>query len=171
MTDKLIQLFNEQIKHEADSRNVYYGMESYLRDQDWNGFAEWFKVQAEEEWFHTRFFMEFLSFKGYKWEMLALDEQTTEYESVLDVFEKGLGHEKNITAWIHALYDQAVEDKDYHAMKFLDWYIEEQAEEEDNFNTWIARLKRTNEAGMAILDQEAGTRVSNPPANPPVNPL
>lgn len=170
ISEKLLQLFNEQIKHEYDSRNVYFGMESYLRDEDWDGFAEFFRVQAEEEMIHCRYFMEYLSFIGEKWEMLPLDGQKNEYESVLDVFENGLKHEKFITDKIHRLYDQAVEDKDYFAMKFLDWYVKEQAEEENNFNTWISRIKRAETgSGLTILDQEAGARTLVVPANPPIH--
>lgn len=172
ISEKLLDLFNQQIKLEYDSRNVYFGMESYLRDETWDGFANWFKVQADEEMAHCRFFMEYLSFIGERWEMRALDAQTNSYESVADVWEKGLEHEKFITASIHKLYDQAVEDKDYLSQKFLDWYISEQAEEEDNFGNWLDRVKRAGQGpGLTILDQEAAGRVYAPPSNPPVAPL
>ncbi|PKK39095.1 hypothetical protein ABB02_01710 [Clostridiaceae bacterium JG1575] len=172
MSKKLLDLFNEQIKYEYDSRNVYFGMESYLRDLSWDGFANFFHIQADEEMVHCRYFMEYLAFTGHKWEMRALDEQTNEYESVLDVFKKGLEHEKLISGRIKKLYDQAFEDRDYHAMKFLDWYIQEQAEEEDNFSTWINRIERAKDGpGMTILDQEAAARTFVLPTNPPVKPL
>lgn len=171
MSEKLEKLFNEQIKHEYDSRNVYFGMEAWLRDNDWDGFGHWFMIQADEEMKHCRFFMDYMAFTGHKWEMMALEAQTNEYESVLDVFEKGLEHEKFITSKIKEMYDQAFEDRDYHAMKFLDWYIQEQAEEENNFATWIARIKRTEGGGMTILDQEAGTRVDAPVTDRPVEAL
>ncbi|MFB0958653.1 MAG: ferritin [Clostridiaceae bacterium] len=172
LSEKLLDMFNQQIKHEYDSRNVYFGMESYLREQNWDGFANFFHIQAEEEMAHCRFFMEYIAFVGHKWEMRELKAQTNEYESVLDVFKKGLEHEKFITACIKELYDQAVLDKDYHAQKFLSWYIEEQAEEEDNFTTWVAKLERAQTGpGLTLLDGEAGARMFNPPANPPVKPL
>lgn len=172
ISEKLLDLFNQQIKLEYDSRNVYFGMESYLRNETWDGFANWFKVQADEEMAHCRFFMEYLGFIGERWEMRALDAQPNSYESVLDVWEKSLEHEKFITANIEKLYDQAVEDKDYLAQKFLDWYISEQAEEEDNFGNWLDRVKRAGQGpGLMILDQEAAGRTFMPPANPPVQPL
>lgn len=172
ISEKLLDLFNQQIKLEYDSRNVYFGMESYLRDENWDGFANWFMVQADEEMAHCRYFMEYLSFIGQKWEMRALDAQTNTYESVADVWAKGLEHEKFITASINKLYDQAVEDKDYLAQKFLDWYVSEQAEEEDNFSTWLEKVKRAGQGpGLTILDREAAARVFTPPANPPVAPL
>lgn len=169
MSKKLLDMFNEQIKHEYDSRNVYFGMESYLRDAAYDGFASWFKVQADEEMDHCRYFMEYLVFVGEKFEIRALDAQTNEYESVLDIFEKGLVHEKFITSKIYDLYTQALADKDYHAVKFLDWYVKEQGEEEYNFNDWVDRVRRSKEGpGLMILDQEAATRVHMPSANPPV---
>lgn len=172
LSEKLLEMFNEQIKHEYDSRNVYFGMESYLRDQNWDGFANFFHIQADEEMVHCRYFMEYLAFVGHKWEMKALEAQTNEYESVLDVFKKGLEHEKFITSKIKKLYDQAVIDSDYHSQKFLDWYIAEQAEEEDNFTTWVARVERAQSGpGLTILDNEAAARVFTPPSNPPVKPL
>ena len=169
MSEKLRDIFNEQIKHEYDSRNVYFGIESYLRKENWDGFANFFHIQADEEMAHCRFFMEYLAFIGEKWEMRALGEQTTEYTSILDVFQAGLKHEKFITAKIHDLYDQAVIDKDYFAQKFLDWYVKEQAEEENNFENWLARVERAKDGpGLAILDQEASARVFTAPANPPI---
>lgn len=172
ISKKLLDLFNQQIKLEYDSRNVYFGMESYLRNEDWNGFANWFMVQADEEMAHCRFFMEYLGFIGEKWEMRGLDDHTNSYESIADVWEKGLEHEKFITASINTLYDQAVKDKDYLAQNFLNWYVNEQAEEEDNFTTWLTRVKRSGEGpGLTVLDGEAGARVFVAPANPPVAPL
>ncbi len=170
MSEKLLKMFNEQIKYEYESRNIYFGMESWLRDNDWDGFANFMKVQADEEMIHCRFFMEYLAFVNQKWEMLPLDGATTDYASILDIFEKGLEHEKFITKKIHDLYNVAVEDKDYLAMKFLDWYVKEQAEEENNFTAWIAKVKRANDGpGLTILDQEAGARTLVFPANPPVS--
>ena len=172
LSEKLLDMFNEQIKHEYDSRNVYFGMESYLRDEGWDGFANFMHHQADEEMVHCRYFMEFLAFTGHKWEMRALDAQTNQYDSVLDVFQKGLEHEKFITRKINELYNQAVEDKNYLAQKFLDWYIHEQAEEEDNFSTWLTQIERSKGGpGMVMIDKEAAARVFTPPSNPPVDPL
>lgn len=169
MSKKLLDMFNQQIKHEYDSRNVYFGMESYLRDIAYDGFANFFKLQADEEMDHTRFFMEYLVFVGEKFEIRALEAQTNEYASVLDVFEKGLAHEKFITSKINELYTQALKDKDYHAVKFLDWYVKEQGEEEYNFSDWVARVKRAGDGpGLQILDQEAGARIYTRTMNPPV---
>ncbi len=172
ISEKLLDMFNEQIKHEYDSRNVYFGIESYLRKENWDGFGNFFHIQADEEMAHCRFFMEYLGFIGEKWEMRALNAATTDYTSVLDTFKAGLKHEKFITQKIHDLYDQAVLDKDYYAQKFLDWYIQEQAEEENNFETWIAKLERAKDGpGLTLLDQEAAARVFTATANPPIQPL
>ena len=169
ISDKLVKMINEQIQFEYFSRNIYFGMESYLRDLSYDGFANFMKVQADEEMIHTRFFMEYLIKVGVKFEILPIDGATNEFESVQDVFEQALAHEKEVTKRIYALYDQAVEDKDYYAQKFLNWFVDEQAEEEDNFNTLVTRMKRTSgEAGLMILDQELATRVLVPPTNPPI---
>ncbi|MFZ2258369.1 MAG: ferritin [Clostridiaceae bacterium] len=169
MSEKLKDMFNQQIKHEYDSRNVYFGIESYLRKENWDGFGNFFNIQADEEMVHCRFFMEYLAFVGENWEMRALEAQTNEYSSVLDVFQAGLKHEKFITSKIHDLYDQAVADKDYHAQKFLDWYIQEQAEEENHFESWLAKIERAQGGpGMALLDQEAAARMFTFPTTRPV---
>lgn len=169
ISEKLLKMINEQIQFEYYSRNVYFGMESYLRDQSYDGFANFMKVQADEEMLHCRYFMEYLIKVGAKFEMLPIDGATNEFESVQDVFKKALDHEKEVTRRIYALYSQAVEDKDYFAQRFLSWYVDEQAEEEDNFNTLVTKLERTStEAGLMIIDQELSTRVLTPPANPPV---
>lgn len=169
MSKKLLEMFNEQIRHEYNSRNKYLGMESYLRGESYDGFANYFKIQAQEEMDHTRFFMDYLVFVGEKFEIRALDAQTNDFASILDVFEQGLEHEKFVTSKINDLYTQALKDKDYHTVKFLDWFVKEQGEEEYNFSDWVTRIKRAGEGpGLQLLDQEAGSRVYAATANPPV---
>lgn len=169
ISEKLRDMINQQIQFEYYSRNIYFGMESYLRSKAYDGFSNFMKVQADEEMIHTRYLMEYLVKVGEKFEMLPIDGAPNEYESVEDVFKKALEHEKEVTKRIYALYTQASEDKDYYAMKFLNWYVDEQAEEEDNFNTWVAKLERVkDEAGLLYLDEQAGTRVLTVPANPPI---
>lgn len=169
ISKELTEMINAQIQFEMHSSNVYLGMESYFRDLSYDGFATWMKVQAEEELLHARFFMEFLVRNGEKFEMRAIDAAANEFKDVKEVFNKALAHEKEVTKRIYALYEQASKDKNYYAQKFLNWFVDEQAEEEDNFSTFVTKLERVkDDSGLFFLDQESASRTLTQPSNPPI---
>lgn len=157
---KLYNQLNEQITFEIDSAYKYYAMAAYLRDENWNGFAHFMMMQAKEEMEHAERMVHFLEAVGHKVRYGALEEPVMEFDGVLDVFKKALEHEKLVTSRIESLVDVAHEVDDKKSISMLQWYIDEQVEEEDSFNSLIVRLERTEGgfAGLSILDQEMGSR-------------
>ncbi|PAB57516.1 ferritin [Anaeromicrobium sediminis] len=167
ISEKLIKELNEQIKFEFFSANFYLAMAAYCDNEDLPGFANFFKVQAEEEKFHAMKFYEYIVERGGRVTIPALDGPGNEFSSMLDVFEKGLAHENFVTKRIYGLMDLATEEKEHATISFLKWFIDEQVEEEATFGALVKKLKRIeeNSNAMYMLDTELAARVFTPPTN------
>lgn len=142
---------NEQIKNELYSAYLYLAMAAYFESEDLAGFAHWMEEQAEEEQEHAMKFYHFVNERGGRVVLHAIDQPPTEFESVLAVFEETLAHEQKVTSLIHSLYALAVEEKDYASQTFLQWYVDEQVEEEANVSHILAQLRMGGERGQALL--------------------
>lgn len=166
LSEKLVKEINNQIKYEFYSAHLYMAMAAYCNSEDLDGFANFFKVQAEEERFHAMKFYNYLKQMGERIVIYGLDEPSNDYSSVLDAFEKSLEHEKFVTKRIYLLMDIANEEKEYATVSFLKWFIDEQVEEEDTFGGIVKKLQRVKNqaAGLYMLDNELAQRVFTPPA-------
>lgn len=151
---------NEQIKHELHSAYLYLSMVGYFESANLKGFAHWMRLQSQEELEHAMKFFNFLLERGEKPVLQTIDQPRDEFHSPLDVFEQALGHEREITALIHKLYALSVEEKDYPAQLLLQWFVNEQVEEEQNASAVVESLRMAGEDGAALLllDRELGSR-------------
>ena len=167
LSEKFIEMLNEQIRFEMESAHYYMAMAAYCDFEDLPGFAHFLKVQAEEENFHAKKFYDFVNDIDGRVKMGKLNEPKNDYESLLEVFETALQHEKKVTKRIYDLMDVAQEEKAYSAMSILNWFIDEQVEEENSMNDIIIRIKRIgdNSHGLYMLDNQLGQRVFTPPAD------
>ncbi|MCT4606263.1 MAG: ferritin [Marinisporobacter sp.] len=166
ISEKLMQSLNEQINYEFYSSNIYLAMAAFCASEDLDGFANFFKMQAEEEKFHAMKFFDYVVEMGGRVTISALDEPQNDYTSMLDVFMKGLEHEKLVTQRIYKLTDLAMEEREHATMSFLKWFIDEQVEEESTFNSIIKKLERISDNSNALymLDAELAQRTFTPPA-------
>ncbi len=166
MDKKLVDAINVQIKNEFYSAFLYLAMASYAADNDMLGFETWLKTQADEEQMHATKFVDYLHERGERALISGFDNPQNEYDSMLEVFEAGLEHEKFVTDRINNLMSIAHETNDYASISFLNWYIDEQVEEEASFTTVINKLKMVGSSPMGLyqLDKEMGRR---PAAAPP----
>lgn len=165
LSDKLVKELNEQIKYEKYSENLYLAMAAYCADEDLDGFANFFKVQAEEEKFHAMKFFDYIIEMNGRTLVSAIDQPDNNYDSVLDAFEKSYKHEQFVTKRIYYLMDLAMEEKEHATISFLKWFIDEQMEEESTFNGLIKKIKRVENDGhaMNMIDTELAQRVFTPP--------
>ena len=165
MNKRLTDEINKQIGLEFYSAHFYLSMAAYAAANDLPGFESWFKTQDQEERFHAMKFFNYLNQRDEKVVMTGFENPPTEFNSVLDAFEKGLEHEKTVTARINLLMSIAHEEKDYAAVNFLNWYVDEQVEEEESFSNMIGKIKLVGDGmGLYELDKEAGARTFTPPA-------
>jgi len=158
--DKMLKAINEQINEEYASAYLYLSMSAYFESINLKGFAHWMSVQAKEEMEHGDKFFKHIIERGGRVLLKAIPEPATEWKSPLDAFHATLKHEQHITACIHKLMDLAHAEKDYAAIGLLQWFVDEQVEEEANAEEIIAKLEHIGEAKHAIymMDRELGAR-------------
>ncbi|HJV66615.1 MAG TPA: ferritin [Geomonas sp.] len=165
-TEKLRSAMNKQLNNELYSAYLYLSMSSYAGSIGLKGAANWFMVQYQEEMVHAMKFFSFINSRGEHTELAAIAAPPTEFASLLDMFQQTLDHELFITSSIYELTDLALAEKDYATHIFLQWFVTEQIEEEENDRDLIGKLKLIgdNGQGLLLLDNELATRVFVPPA-------
>ena len=166
LSKKLLNALNEQITHELYAAHLYMAMAAYCDGIDLEGCTNFFLMQAEEERFHAMKIFRYIGDRDGKIVFDALENPQKDYNSVLDTFESALAHEKIVTAKIYDLMDIATDEREYATVSFLNWFVDEQVEEEASFNTLIQKFKvaMKDESMLHMLDQELATRVFTPPA-------
>jgi len=162
---KMESALNEQVNRELYSAYLYMSMSSFSDRIGLKGFANWFMVQYHEEMLHAMKIYEYIMRQGGKVKLMNLQEPPSEFDSPLDMFEKTLAHERFITKSINDLVDLAIAERDHATQIFLQWYVTEQIEEEENDNDIIAKLKLVgtgteNNNGLFLLDKELATRMT-----------
>lgn len=159
---KLQTLLNEQINHEMSSSYTYLAMSSWFEETPYSGFAEWMYTQSLEETDHAMKFYHFLVDRNAQVSLMSIDQPHASYTSAIEVFKASLDQEQKVTSQIHNLYSAAEEARDHETKNFLNWFLDEQVEEEKNVRDMIDRLELIgdNPVGMLQLDQEAARRKS-----------
>lgn len=165
MSEKVLDLLNEQMNFEFESAYIYKAMSAYTDDLDLDGITRWLDLQVEEEIMHGEGMRKFLQSVGYKPHYTDIAAPKEDYSSVLEVMQTALAHEKEVTRRITNISNVAKEE-DPRVFSFIQWYINEQVEEEENFTKIITRLQRVGDDWHSIymLDQQLGQRT---PASSP----
>lgn len=160
-TEKMLKALNDQIHHELESAYIYLAMSAYFESGNYPGFAHWMKMQFEEEMMHAFRFYDYIHSRGAKVDLQAIEKPPADYDSPLAAFETSLGHEMKISKDIHDLYGLATEEKDYPSLSFLQWFIDEQVEEEEHVSQVVEDIRRVSKSdhGMLMLDRELGQRL------------
>ena len=166
MDAKVYELLNDQINKELYSAYLYLSFADYYEEEGLSGYANYFEIQAQEERDHAMIFRNYLHENGEAVKLLAIDQPDKTFTNYLEPLEAALEHEKYVTALINDIYAAAHEAKDYRTMKFLDWFIEEQMEEEDTADTMVTRMKLFGSDAKALydLDQECASRTYATPS-------
>jgi ferritin len=161
MLSKIMQdAINQQIKHEFYSSYLYLAMSAYFETNSLPGFARWMRVQSEEEQRHALRLFDFINDRGGSVELQALAQPPGEFQAPLDVFQQALEHERKVSGLIHQLYELALKEKDFPAQVHLQWFIDEQVEEEKNASQIVEQLKLAgnDSAALLMLDNSMGAR-------------
>jgi len=151
---------NEQINKELYSSYLYLSMAAYFENTGLPGTAKWMYVQAGEEREHAMKLFEHLVDRGGKVNLTALAAPETDWAGPMAVFKAVYEHEQFVTKSIHELYEVALKEKDYPAQVLLQWFINEQVEEEKNASDVIESMKRieAHETAVLQLDHQLGKR-------------
>jgi len=166
LDSKVVELLNQQVNKEFYSAYLYLDFSNYYYDQELNGFGNWYKIQAQEERDHALLFMQYLQNNGEKVTLDAIAKPGVELTGNKQVLEEGLKHERYVTSLIHAIYEAAYNVKDFRTMQFLDWFVKEQCEEENNADGLVKKyeLYGNDPRSLYMLDNEMAARVYAAPS-------
>lgn len=165
INEKVAKVLIEQVNKELYSAYLYLSMSAYFSEIGLLGFANWMRIQNQEEQAHGMLIYDFLINRGEKVLLKAIDAPPREWESPLAVMENVLAHEIYVTSLINNIVTVAEENKDRATMSYMNWFVDEQVEEESNAQDIISKLKLIGEdkSALYLLDKDLAARVFNPP--------
>ena len=160
MNEDVRKALNKQINMEMFSSYLYLSMAADFLDKNFNGFAAWMGIQAEEETGHAMKLFHYISERGARIDLEAIEAPQKSWDSPLAAFKDALAHEKKVTASIGKIVDLAREKKDHATETFLQWFVTEQVEEESNAEDNVAKMEmaKDNTGALYMLDRELGAR-------------
>ena len=166
MNDRVHQLLNQQINKEFYSAYLYLDFSNYFEDAGLDGFANWYKIQAQEERDHAMLFYQYLQNENQVVTLEAIAKPDKVFENHMDVLKAGLEHEEYVTSLINDIYAAAYDVRDFRTMQFLDWFVKEQGEEETNANDMITKMELfgSDPRSLYLLNQELAARVYTAPS-------
>jgi ferritin len=168
ISKKMNKAFNAQVTAELYSSYLYLSMSAWCAERSLSGFANWMRVQAQEELTHAMKIYDYILERGGKVSLAAIDQPQLDWKSPLAVIQDVASHEAKVTSLINDLVELAINEKDFAANIFLQWFVSEQVEEEASAGEVLEKLKMIGDdsAGMFAMDLELGKRVFTMPASP-----
>jgi len=160
VSDAIQQAINDQIQKEFASAYLYLAMSAYFESLSLEGFAQWMRAQAQEEVVHGMKLFDHLHERGGRVRLGAVEQPQSDFDSPLAAFEMAAAHEAIVTKSIHTLFALAEGEHDYASQGILQWFSDEQVEEEATANTIVDRLRMIgdNPAALFIMDKELSGR-------------
>ncbi|MDA3890991.1 MAG: ferritin [Salinivirgaceae bacterium] len=161
LTKRMEKELNKQINAEYWSAYFYLSMSAYLGSEGLAGGANWMRVQYQEEISHALKFFDYIVERGGRVNLMPILEVPKAWNGLINIFEETLKHEQKVTGLIYNLMDVAIEEKDHAAKSFLQWYVDEQVEEESGVQTILDQLKMVEGKGhgLFLIDKDLGLRV------------
>lgn len=166
LDQKVVELLNYQVNREFYSAYLYLELSNFYEEKGLHGFQNWYRIQAQEERDHAMLFYQYLHNNNARVVLETIEKPNVTLNTLMDPLKVGLQHEYYVTGLIHAIYDAAHSVKDFRTTQFLDWFVKEQGEEENNANDLITRMELFGEdpKSLYMLDNELNGRVYTPPS-------
>lgn len=160
LSEKMEKALNDQINAELYSSYLYLSMAAYFEDQNLAGSAGWMRVQAQEELAHAMKFFDWINERRGRVALAGIDKPDFEWGSPLEAFEASFKHEQYITGRINDLVALAIEEKDFASRNMLNWFVDEQVEEESSVDAVLQQLRMIGDSkhGLYMIDRELGAR-------------
>lgn len=160
LDESLQEAINRQINLEFSAAYTYLSMAAHFESVDLLGFAAWMRHQSKEEQEHAMRFYKYVHERNGRVTLLPIEQPPVEFTTPSEIFRLALAHEQKVTKAIHDLYDLAKQENDYPTQVMLQWFVDEQVEEESNVERVIAQLGMVGEdrAALFLLDRELGGR-------------
>lgn len=162
MSKTMEDALNGHMNQEFYASYLYLSMSAYCDSINLPGFAHWMRIQSQEEYGHAMKLFDFVNDRGGRVVLHPIAQPTLEFNSPLDVMEKTLEHERRVSQLIGQLYNTAVKEDDYPTQVHLQWFINEQVEEEKTASQLVEQLKMIGNQGDALImmDRELGGRIA-----------
>ena len=166
LDQKVAALLNEQVNKEFYSAYLYLDFSIYYEQTGLDGFANWYKIQAQEERDHAMLMLQYLQNNGAKVTLEAVAKPDKALTDKLEVLKLGLEHEQYVTSLIHGIYEAAYDVRDFRTMQFLDWFVKEQGEEEKNAEDLVKKMELFGEDAKSLymLNSEMAARTYTAPS-------
>jgi ferritin len=166
ISQKIQKALNEQLNAEFYSSYFYLSMSAYFESKDLQGFSQWFRLQADEEYAHAMKIFDYVYQIGGEVKLMKIDGPKTNWDSFLEVFQDTFEHEQKVTKSINDLLELSYAEKDHATVNFLQWFVSEQVEEEATAMQNVKKMEMIGDdkAGLFMIDKELGSRVNQ--ANP-----
>jgi len=157
---KMTKAINQQINAELYSSYLYLSMSAWAQSQNLAGFAKWLDLQAKEENSHAMKFLHYLFEQGANVTLEAIAKPTAKWANARVMFKNVLEHERKVTALIHGLAGLAAAEHDFATGNLLQWFVNEQVEEEANAGLIVAKMEMLGDSktGLLMIDKELGKR-------------
>lgn len=164
--EQIRNMLNDQVTKEFYSAYLYLAIANYYTQENLDGFANWFEVQAKEELDHALLFRTYMLNNDYIVDLEQIGAPDTTYGNLGEPLSAALGHERMITASITKIYSAALDCKDFKTTQMLDWFIKEQGEEEKNATDLCKKFQLfgSDLKSLYLLNAELKTRIYAPPS-------
>ena len=162
ISQKIQKALNEQLNAEFYSSYFYLSMSAYFESKDLQGFAQWFRLQADEEYAHAMKIFDYVYQIGGEVKLMKIEGPKTNWDSFLEVFQDTFEHEQKVTKSINDLLELSYAEKDHATVNFLQWFVSEQVEEEATAMQNVKKMEMIGDdkAGLFMIDKELGGRVN-----------
>jgi len=162
ISQKVQKALNEQLNAEYYSSYFYLSMSAYFESKDLQGFSQWFRLQADEEYAHAMKIFDYVYQIGGEVKLMKIDGPKTNWDTFLEVFQDTFEHEQKVTKSINDLLELSYAEKDHATVNFLQWFVSEQVEEEATAMQNVKKMEMIgkDKAGLFMLDKELGGRVA-----------
>jgi ferritin len=167
-SERLIQAFNQQIGNEMGASMQYISIASYFDSETLPQLAAFFYRQSEEERQHAMRFVKFINDVGGRVRLPDLPSPKADFASAEEAVAAALEWEQEVTRQIYDLVEVAKEDRSYVAVRFLDWFVEEQLEEVTTMSDLLAVIRRAGPDRLLFVEEylvrQGGVKLESPAA-------
>ena len=154
LSEKIKKALNEQIEKEGYAAQLYLAMASWTENQGYDGIAEWFYAQHMEEIEHMLKIIKYVNERGGHAIAPKIDQPPKEFKGVKKIFEAALEHEQMVTRSINDIVGLCLEEKDFTTHNWIQWFVEEQLEEESSVNAIIDKLEMIGDKNLYVFDRD-----------------
>lgn len=154
MNKKIESILNRQVEREGYSSHLYLAMASWAETEGFKGIAEWLYVQSEEERLHMLKLVKYINERGGKAIIPEIAKPPVSYDGVQKMFEEVLKHEEFITGSINEIVQVCLEEKDFNTHQWVQWFVNEQLEEEASVRTLLDSLRLAGQQHLYLFDRD-----------------